>query len=248
MLVVALCCRTCLLRHERWQHGSLLIHLHGDAAAHQAGATHQRVSTEALTLAYALLQVDMLVLQLVNATAVRFTGGGAALDQWLEKEAVYAASLEQLGGSLLQQYLPSTRTALPPRAPLKLTPLATPGSTEGMAGSSAVASAGDWQGHAAATVLALVAEALMNLSPWEYYELPSGQLKATAARAEQVLLQALSVSPSHPQALHLHVHIAEAGRPGAARLDPLSAGRLVDEIRYKGGGVLDARYDDVYVA
>lgn len=158
------------------------------------------------------------MLQLVNATATRFAGGGAALDAWLSKEAVYAAALEQLGASLLQQYQTSLGEALPSGAP--------PKPAQGLQ-RSASAPAADWRGPAAATVLALAAEALMNLSPWEYYEHSSGQLKATAARAEQLVLQALSVSPSHPLALHLHVHIAETGTPGAARLDPLSAGELL---------------------
>jgi hypothetical protein len=158
------------------------------------------------------------VLQLVNATATRFAGGSAALDDWLSKEAVYAATLEQLGATLLQQYQTSMGAALPPGAP--------PKPSSGLQHSASAAGAA-WRGPAAATVLALAAEALMNLSPWEYYDPSNGQLKATAARAEQVVLQALSVSPSHPLALHLHVHIAEAGTPGAARLDPLSAGELL---------------------
>lgn len=50
----------------------------------------------------------------------------------------------------------------------------------------------------------------MNLSPWDYYN-HTGQLRPSAAAAEQLLLSALALNPSHTHALHLHVHITEAG-------------------------------------
>lgn len=44
----------------------------------------------------------------------------------------------------------------------------------------------------------------------DYYN-PDGSLRPTAATAEQLILKALKLQPKHPHALHLHVHIAEAG-------------------------------------
>lgn len=52
----------------------------------------------------------------------------------------------------------------------------------------------------------------MNMSPWNYYN-EDGSLKPTAATAEKLLRKALAINPSHTHALHLHVHIAEAGSP-----------------------------------
>jgi hypothetical protein len=77
---------------------------------------------------------------------------------------------------------------------------------------------------AGATALALAAEALMNLTPWEYYQQPGGQLRPGAARAERLLLRALQAEPGHPLLLHLHVHVAEGGAPGPGSRGPLAAG------------------------
>jgi hypothetical protein len=65
----------------------------------------------------------------------------------------------------------------------------------------------------------LAAEAYMNLSPWDYYN-TTGQLRPSAAAAEQLLLSALALNPSHTHALHLHIHITEAGTPGEAPNQP----------------------------
>jgi hypothetical protein len=65
-----------------------------------------------------------------------------------------------------------------------------------------------------ADLYAFAAEAFMCLSAWDYYEPGSGQLRPTAATAEQLLVKALALNPNHTHALHLHIHITEAGVPG----------------------------------
>lgn len=77
------------------------------------------------------------------------------------------------------------------------------------------------------TALVLAAEAYMNLSPWDYYT-AEGDLRPNARVAEHLLLQALKINPSHVFALHLHIHIAEAGaatNQGGAAV--LQAGRAL---------------------
>eukprot|EP00879_Flechtneria_rotunda_P024619 GHRR01026117.1.p1 GENE.GHRR01026117.1~~GHRR01026117.1.p1 ORF type:complete len:671 (+),score=198.53 GHRR01026117.1:633-2645(+) len=65
-----------------------------------------------------------------------------------------------------------------------------------------------------ADAYAFAAEAYMNLSPWDYYD-SDGSLRDTAATAERLLHNALELQPNHTHALHLHLHIAEAGSPAA---------------------------------
>jgi hypothetical protein len=74
-----------------------------------------------------------------------------------------------------------------------------------------------------ADINALAAEAYMNLSPWDYYN-HTGHLRPSAAAAEQLLLSALALNPSHTHALHLHIHITEAGAPGEAPSQPGTTG------------------------
>lgn len=74
---------------------------------------------------------------------------------------------------------------------------------------------------------ALAAEAFMNLSPWDYYN-QDGSMRPTAATAEQLLRTALAINPKHTHALHLHIHIAEAGSPVAeAGQEAVSAARAL---------------------
>jgi hypothetical protein len=49
----------------------------------------------------------------------------------------------------------------------------------------------------------------------DYYN-ETGHLRPTAVTAEQLLLAALALNPHHTHALHLHIHITEAGTPGEA--------------------------------
>ena len=68
--------------------------------------------------------------------------------------------------------------------------------------------------HGDADALALAAEAFMNLRQWDYYERATGELRAEAARAEQLIQATLALAPRHALAHHLHIHIAEGGHPG----------------------------------
>jgi tetratricopeptide (TPR) repeat protein len=56
----------------------------------------------------------------------------------------------------------------------------------------------------------LAAEAAMDTQPWDYWErdgrTPKGRIGATLARVEQVLAR----NPTHPQAIHLYIHLLEA--------------------------------------
>lgn len=53
----------------------------------------------------------------------------------------------------------------------------------------------------------------------DYYN-ETGHLRPTAAVAEKLLLSALALKPNHTHALHLHIHITEAGTPGEPPSQP----------------------------
>ncbi len=92
-------------------------------------------------------------------------------------------------------------------------------------------------------VALLTADALMNLTPWDYWgeggRVPKGKTEQIVALLEGVLgvrqLGPLAAMPDHPGAVHLHIHAVEASdRPEraalhAARLEALmpGAGHLV---------------------
>lgn len=69
-----------------------------------------------------------------------------------------------------------------------------------------------------ANLVALTADALMNTSPWDYWEPAANgsssshgsQLRPTADRAMRMLHEALSINPRHTFCIHLLVHITEA--------------------------------------
>lgn len=61
-------------------------------------------------------------------------------------------------------------------------------------------------------MLALAAEALINTRQWNYYR-KDGQLYPEGEEAEKYVLEALELEPNNPLALHLHIHVAEAGNP-----------------------------------
>lgn len=63
-----------------------------------------------------------------------------------------------------------------------------------------------------AAALAMAAEALMNLNPWDYY-LSSGKMKDSSREAEQLILQALEIDPFNALGNHLLIHISEASSP-----------------------------------
>jgi tetratricopeptide (TPR) repeat protein len=61
-----------------------------------------------------------------------------------------------------------------------------------------------------AHVLVLYADALMNLQPWDYWEVDGVTPKKNAAEIVATLEKALAVSPDHPAAAHLYIHAVEA--------------------------------------
>lgn len=79
------------------------------------------------------------------------------------------------------------------------------------------------------------AEALMDLSPWDYWEAGGAKPKGATAEIVSVLETVLRRNPEHPGAIHLYLHIVEASsdprraEPHADRLARLTpgAGHLV---------------------
>jgi tetratricopeptide (TPR) repeat protein len=78
-------------------------------------------------------------------------------------------------------------------------------------------------------VLALFGEALMDLSPWQYWT-PDGQATAYAPEIVATLESVLARDPNHPGANHYYIHAVEASRspdralPSANRLETLVPG------------------------
>lgn len=62
---------------------------------------------------------------------------------------------------------------------------------------------------------ALYAEALMNLSPWDYWNADSSPRPYTAELVDQ-LDQVLAANPNHPGANHFYIHAVEAVQPERA--------------------------------
>ena len=85
-----------------------------------------------------------------------------------------------------------------------------------------------------ADVLTLYADAVMNVSPWDYYE-KDGSAKPLPALAIAAIERALAIDAHHPGALHYHIHALEASNEperaesSADRLLPLmpAAGHMV---------------------
>jgi tetratricopeptide (TPR) repeat protein len=113
----------------------------------------------------------------------------------------------------------------------------------------------------------LLADALMNLQPWDYWQAdrrtPKGRTEEQVAALERVLQR----SPDHPGAIHLYIHTVEASttperaEPHADQLGALmpGAGHLVhmpSHIYYRVGRYLDsleanlaaAAADEAYLA
>jgi tetratricopeptide (TPR) repeat protein len=102
-----------------------------------------------------------------------------------------------------------------------------------------------------ADITLLHAEALMNLSPWDYWEAAGARPKGRTAEILAALEKVLRDQPDHPGAIHYYIHMVEAssnpGRalPYADRLGSLmpGAGHLVHmpfHIYYRVGQYKDA--------
>jgi tetratricopeptide (TPR) repeat protein len=100
-------------------------------------------------------------------------------------------------------------------------------------------------------IAVLFADALMNTSPWDYWEAdgrtPKGQLGQAVAAIEGVL----AANPDHPGAIHMYIHLTEASatpekaEPYADRLADLmpAAGHIVhmpSHTYYRTGRYLDS--------
>jgi tetratricopeptide (TPR) repeat protein len=79
-------------------------------------------------------------------------------------------------------------------------------------------------------IATLYADAMMNLSPWDYWEADGRTLKPQVAGLVSTLEGALARDPRHPYAIHLYIHAVEASttpeqaEPYADRLGPLMSG------------------------
>lgn len=103
-------------------------------------------------------------------------------------------------------------------------------------------------------IAVLYADALMNLSPWDYWEAGGGRLKPAVAELVPTLERVLKKQPDHYGAIHLYIHAVEASdnprraERHADRLGKLApgAGHLVhmpSHIYYRVG-----RYQDSLAA
>jgi tetratricopeptide (TPR) repeat protein len=73
-------------------------------------------------------------------------------------------------------------------------------------------------------VLALFAESLLDLAPWNYWQ-PDGTPKDFTTEAIKTIESAMALSPSHPGALHYYIHVLEETQPDRATV---AADRLRD--------------------
>ena len=100
-------------------------------------------------------------------------------------------------------------------------------------------------------IAVLYAEALMNLSPWDYWEAGGAKPKGRTADIVATLERVLAAHPDHPGAIHYYIHAVEASdrpqraEPYADRLakQKLGAGHLVhmpSHIYYRIGRYKDS--------
>ena len=102
-----------------------------------------------------------------------------------------------------------------------------------------------------ADITLLYAEALMNLSPWDYWEAAGARPKGRTAEIITGLEKVLQRQPDHPGAIHFYIHMMEASTdperalPYARKLGSLmpGAGHIVHmpfHIDYRVGRYKDA--------
>ena len=100
-------------------------------------------------------------------------------------------------------------------------------------------------------IAVLFADALMNTSPWDYWELDGRTLKGRLGEAAAALEGVLAGNPDHPGAIHMYIHLTEASatpekaEPYADRLAALmpAAGHIVhmpSHTYYRTGRYLDS--------
>jgi tetratricopeptide (TPR) repeat protein len=100
-------------------------------------------------------------------------------------------------------------------------------------------------------IAVLFADAVMNTSPWDYWEADGRTPKGRTGEAVAAIEGVLAVNPEHPGAIHLYIHLTEASaepglaEPFADRLAALmpAAGHIVHmpaHTYYRVGRYLDA--------
>jgi tetratricopeptide (TPR) repeat protein len=100
-------------------------------------------------------------------------------------------------------------------------------------------------------VAVLFADAVMNTSPWDYWEIDGRTAKGRVGEAVAAIEQVLAANPDHPGAIHLYIHLTEASatparaEPYADRLAALmpAAGHVVhmpSHTYYRIGRYLDS--------
>jgi len=118
-----------------------------------------------------------------------------------------------------------------------------------------------------ADIATIYADALMNTSPWDYWESGGAKLKGAVAELVPTLERVLAKKPDHPGAIHLYIHAVEASndaRRAEAHADRLGklmpgAGHIVhmpSHIYYRIGRYRDSlavnrvaqRVDEAYIA
>lgn len=62
----------------------------------------------------------------------------------------------------------------------------------------------------------LAAESAMNTSPWDYWDLSTGEARPLIADAVALIEGVMRRNPSHPQAAHLYIHMLELPEPKKA--------------------------------
>lgn len=74
----------------------------------------------------------------------------------------------------------------------------------------------------------LYAEALMNLSPWDYWDAGGAKPKGKTAELVATLERVLKANPDHPGAIHYYIHTVEASTdPGRAEAHADRLGKLM---------------------
>ena len=73
-------------------------------------------------------------------------------------------------------------------------------------------------------IATLYADALMNVSPWDYWEAGGKKLRAQVAPLVDTLQGVLKKRPDHPAAIHLYIHAVEAS------VNPKRAERYADQL------------------
>lgn len=71
----------------------------------------------------------------------------------------------------------------------------------------------------------LAAEAAMNTSPWNYWNMETGEPRPLVGEAVEIIKTVMQRNPTHPQAAHLYIHLLELPEPEKAEA---AADRLRD--------------------